>query len=102
VEQAEKVQVRPGDIDQEPERDTPQPAPEERPVDVRRFQWDRLLDSELRAEPQREQDVAEEDHGQCAYNPSRETDCDVLEDSHDEAPLHYQRPKCAPPSTYRM
>src|SRR5436309_1466353 len=34
VEQTEKVQVRPGGIDEEPERDTPQPAPEKRPVDV--------------------------------------------------------------------
>src|SRR5262249_39334833 len=78
AEKAEKVKEPPSGIYQEPERDTPQPTPEERPVYIRRFEWDRLLSPEFLANPQREQDVAEEDHGQCAYTPRREADCRPL------------------------
>src|SRR5919106_3894640 len=99
VEKTEEVQPAPDGLYKKPERNTPQPGPEERPVYVRRFQGDRRVYPECRAQPQRKQQVAGKDHGQSTYNPCREADCHPLYHSHDESSFHYQRPECAPPST---
>src|SRR5205814_263645 len=72
VEKTEEVQPTPYGPYQEPERDAPQPGPEERSVNVRLSQGDRLVDPEGRAKAQRKQDVAEKDHGQSAQDPRRE------------------------------
>src|SRR5208337_2158529 len=78
IQKTEEVQPIPGDLYKEPERDTPQPRPEERPVYIRRFHGDRGLYPECGAKSQLKQDAAEKDHGQSTYNPRRETDCHPL------------------------
>src|SRR5262245_49167955 len=66
VEKTPEVQPAPGALYEEPERDTPEAAPKERLVDIRRFQRGWRLDPERRADPRLKQDVAERDDGQCA------------------------------------
>ena len=73
--------MHPSGVYQEPERDPPQPAQKSGLYISGDLNEIGSFTPSFSLTPQREQNVAEEDHGQCAYNPRCEADCHPLDHS---------------------
>src|SRR5207253_2436073 len=74
VKETKEVAPLPGGLYEETERDSPQPAPEERPVYTRRLKGCRKVYRTRCPEPEPGQNVAEKEYGQCTQNSRREAD----------------------------